>query len=78
MKRNSDAQYEDTGTERVNSPPLPKEVINVNSISDLLGKTVVDITQVLNDELIFKTNCGRAYKMYHYQDCCECVEIEET
>jgi hypothetical protein len=78
LKRNSDAQYEDTGTERVNSPPLPKEVINVNSISDLLGKTVVDITQVLNDELIFKTNCGRAYKMYHYQDCCECVEIEET
>uniref|UniRef100_UPI00406C8B8A DUF7448 domain-containing protein n=1 Tax=Paenibacillus sp. FSL R10-2778 TaxID=2954659 RepID=UPI00406C8B8A len=50
----------------------------MNSISDLLGKTVVDITQVLNDELIFKTNCGRAYKMYHYQDCCECVEIKET
>lgn len=30
-----------------------------------------------NDELIFKTACGRIYKMYHVKNCCEDVQIEE-
>jgi len=46
-------------------------------VSELLGKTVVDIRQDFDDELIFRTACGRTYKMYHEQDCCERVWIED-
>ena len=47
------------------------------NVSELLGKTIIDITQNYNDELIFKTQDGLTYKMHHYQDCCETVEIED-
>jgi len=46
-------------------------------VSVLLGKTIIDITNIYDDELIFKTNDGAAYKMYHEQDCCESVSIED-
>lgn len=49
----------------------------MGSISELKGKTVVDITQHEDYELIFKTACGNSYRMCHYQDCCEDVRIEE-
>lgn len=43
----------------------------------LLGKTLTKI-QVLGDEqIIFTTSDGEAYKMYHCQDCCESVTIED-
>lgn len=47
------------------------------SVTELLGKTIIDITQNYNDELIFKTEDGTTYKMHHHQDCCESVEIED-
>ena len=47
------------------------------TVCELLGKTIIDITQNGNDELIFKTEDGLAYKMHHYQDCCETVEIAD-
>jgi len=42
----------------------------------LLGKT---ITHIYNNEaeIIFTTIEGDKYKMYHYQDCCETVTIED-
>lgn len=42
----------------------------------LEGKT---ITQILNngDELCIDTEDGETYKMYHSQDCCENVSIED-
>ena len=49
----------------------------MSSISELQGKTIVDITQHEDYELIFKTACGSTYRMCHYQDCCEDVRIEE-
>lgn len=41
------------------------------------GKTIIDITNNYDDELIFKTDDGETYKMYHDQDCCESVSIED-
>jgi hypothetical protein len=46
-------------------------------IGVLLGKTLTEIKQKGTGELYFYCNDGTTYKMYHYQDCCECVEIED-
>lgn len=46
--------------------------------SELKGKTieVVSVSRD-NNEIYFKTKCGAEYKMFHYQDCCESVYIED-
>ena len=43
---------------------------------DLVGKT---LTKIKNngDELIFIIDDETKYKMYHFQDCCESVSIED-
>lgn len=46
-------------------------------ISVLLSKTLTKIENKDNEELLFHTTNGEIYKMYHEQDCCESVEIEE-
>ena len=43
---------------------------------DLVGKTLSEIKNN-GDELIFIVDDGNEYKMYHAQDCCESVSIEE-
>jgi len=43
---------------------------------DLVGKTLTEIKNN-NDELIFIVDDGTQYKMYHGQDCCESVSIED-
>lgn len=45
-------------------------------ISELVGKTVVSIDKK-DDELIFICATGEKYKMYHSQNCCERVIIED-
>ena len=45
-------------------------------ISELVGKTVVSIDKK-GDELIFICATGEKYKMYHSQNCCENVSIED-
>lgn len=45
-------------------------------IEDLIGKTLISIDKT-EDEIIFKTTEGDAYKMYHEGDCCESVTIED-
>jgi len=51
-------------------------VIHVE-FSELVGKTIVKIT---GDEEHLKIVCetGEVYFMYHEQDCCERVEIEDV
>lgn len=46
-------------------------------VEELLGKTLAKITQNGDDELYFTTTDGTTYKMFHYQDCCELVYIED-
>ena len=45
---------------------------------DLAGKTLISVDVNTDaDEIIFKTSDGKTYKMYHEQDCCESVVIED-
>jgi len=45
------------------------------NVDVLKGKTLVDV--VANDaEIVFRTDAGEMYRMYHAQDCCESVYIE--
>ena len=46
-------------------------------ISVLIGKTLTEIARNGDDELTFTTDSGEVYKMYHQQDCCEDVNIED-
>ena len=43
---------------------------------DLVGKILTEIKNN-GDELIFIVDDGTQYKMYHGQDCCESVSIED-
>src|SRR3954471_4906844 len=47
--------------------------------SDLLGQSLKSVTveHSYGNEIIFKTDLDKVYKMYHSQDCCETVEIED-
>lgn len=45
------------------------------SVEVLKGKTLVDV--VADDaQIMFRTDDGEMYRMYHAQDCCESVYIE--
>lgn len=46
------------------------------SVNELVGKTLSSINES-GDEIVFVTTDGERYRMYHEQDCCECVEIED-
>ena len=45
----------------------------------LKGKTIQSITgaKAGSEEILIETSDGRDYKMYHYQDCCESVSVED-
>ena len=47
-------------------------------IEQLLGKTLTAVVKNEdNDEIIFTVDDGTEYKMYHAQDCCESVSIDD-
>lgn len=49
------------------------------SIEQLIGSTLSEVQgNVGGDEIIFITDKGDTYKMYHSQDCCESVTIEDV
>ena len=48
------------------------------SLSELVGKILSDVAVNADmDEIVFRTNDGAVYCMYHLQDCCEEVYIED-
>ncbi len=49
-------------------------------ISALVGETCTAVFQRDNDgdELVFETESGKTFCMYHQQDCCEHVYIEDV
>ena len=47
------------------------------NVDVLKGKTLVSLTDEGN-ELVFKTTDGETYRMYHEQDCCESVVLEDV
>jgi hypothetical protein len=46
-------------------------------IEYLIGKVCFKVTQIGDDELRFYLNNGKVLIMYHSQDCCERVSIED-
>jgi hypothetical protein len=50
----------------------------MSEFKELIGKTLAEITGKVGDERMeFKTSNGEAYAMYHDQDCCETVSVED-
>lgn len=53
----------------------------LNSFEDLKGHTLIGVKRVRDendqDEIRFLLDDGRRYRLYHGQDCCEIVEIED-
>jgi hypothetical protein len=51
----------------------------MTNFSDLKGKTITSVEGLgySSDLVTFKCSDGSIYKMYHYQDCCESVDIED-
>lgn len=49
----------------------------MSEFSELKGLTIASISglNVGSDAVLFTTSCGKYFKMYHYQDCCEGVSI---
>lgn len=45
-------------------------------LSELIGKTLTHV-EASHDEIVFTTPEGEKYKLYHRQDCCESVSIED-
>jgi len=44
----------------------------------LKGKVLTEVTGSKGDgEMIFATSDGERYRLFHYQDCCESVGIED-
>ena len=46
-------------------------------INYLVGKVCIKVSQIGDDELRFYLNNGKVLTMYHEQDCCERVSIED-
>lgn len=51
-----------------------------NSIDELQGKTLkrVELEKERGDTLVFETVEGEIYAMFHQQDCCENVNLEDV
>jgi hypothetical protein len=46
-------------------------------ISELKGKTLTEAKNNDNEEIVFVTDRGETYKLYHDQDCCESVTVKD-
>ena len=47
-------------------------------VSELLGKVLIKVEAMAgNDEILFICRDGSKYRMFHDQDCCESVSIED-
>jgi len=53
-------------------------VIRYIEFKELKGKVLVSLENQDNEELIFTTTDGEIYRLFHSQDCCEDVYIEDV
>ncbi|MBZ9973530.1 hypothetical protein LB517_28270 [Mesorhizobium sp. BR1-1-12] len=47
------------------------------AFESLAGRVIAKIENINNEEIIFTMENGEQYKMYHCQDCCESVSVED-
>jgi hypothetical protein len=50
---------------------------NSETVEVLKGKTMSSVANNGDEELVFTTTGGETWKLYHEQDCCESVSIED-
>lgn len=52
---------------------------NQKEITELVGKVItkVDGLEEGSEYVTFHTQCGKLYQLYHEQDCCECVDLQD-
>jgi len=48
------------------------------NFNELVGKTLKSVENKDNEEIIFTTVNNEVYKLYHSQDCCESVTVEDV
>jgi hypothetical protein len=44
--------------------------------SSLVGKTLSDVRNLDDEEIVFTSADGDKFRLYHYQSCCEDVRVE--
>ena len=49
----------------------------MEKFDDLVGKTLLNVENIGNEELVFTLDTGEKYKLFHGQNCCESVSIED-
>lgn len=49
----------------------------MKTFEELKGKTLSNVENINNEELVFTLDNGDCYKLWHSQDCCESVTIED-
>lgn len=50
----------------------------MTEFSELQGKTLTQVHQYEDAEIVFVCDDGKTYELYHSQDCCESVVIESV
>ncbi len=48
------------------------------TLDALMGLTMESVTNVADAEILFVTTDGRAFHLYHEQDCCEHVRVDDV
>ncbi len=51
--------------------------MNISDFKGLVFTSVVGLEEQ-SEEVIFTSSCGREFKMYHQQDCCESVYVSDV
>ena len=50
--------------------------VKIESLNGLIIKTINGLEKG-SEEVLFHTECGRQFKMFHQQDCCEDIHIDD-
>lgn len=52
--------------------------MDVKNFEELIGQTLAKVEKPHDDLMLFTLENGERYKLYHSQDCCESVYIEDV